>query len=75
MTSTITSLPLENEMNRVKRWYLRRKARNLYIQYQQEIDGYSCGVTLAEHINPSLVDKRLKVEAIVAQLKSGERMK
>lgn len=33
---------------------LKRKARNIYLDYLSECGRYSCGITLAEHVSPRI---------------------
>jgi len=55
-----------------KIWNLKRKARNIYYQNANAYD-MSCGISLAEEINPQLRIDRKKMHSYVKLAKRLER--
>ena len=43
-----------------------------YKEYKQQLDGFSCGGSLAEYINPTLAEKRLKSKEIYKKLRKED---
>lgn len=50
-------------------WLLKLRGRQLYRGYHAELDLYSCGAELAEHLSPRLAEMGRQLDAIVAELK------
>ena len=58
-------------MKRLRLWLLKRKARSLAQRYFEQVDHYSCGLHLAEYINPELKRMKAKLDAMLDKVAQG----
>ena len=54
---------------------LKKKAKKLYVEYVDLLSGYSCGATLAEHIDSRISSRKQQIQNIFTELKAlGENV-
>ena len=54
-------------------WRLKQRGRKLYRGYHAELDHFSCGIQLAEHLSPRLAEMGRQLDAIVEEIKEREQ--
>ena len=53
-------------------WLLKFRARRLYYGYHEELNLYSCGAQLAEHLSPRLAEMGRKLDKMVDEIKARQ---